>query len=145
MSPSAVSTYSDWLSITILIACSNFHTLTNSCMWGTAHWWSASHFHKLETYWKCSKKIEQKQRLKEPNESWSCFCQVTNFGTMCVFTHKRFKRFSKSAGSSCQSVTLAFSLQVAAQQLYHSRYKSLLSNFSDERVNSQVSFLWAVI
>ena len=28
-----------------------------------------------------------------PNESQSYFCHLTNFGTMCGFIHKRFKRF----------------------------------------------------
>ena len=48
-----------------------------------------------------------------PNESQSCFCHITNFGTMCGFIHKRSNRFSNSIDPRHQLVTMVFSLQVA--------------------------------
>ena len=47
---------------------------------------------------------------------------------MWFFIHKRFKGSSNSADPSCRPVTLAFSLQVAAWQHWHSCYKSPLSD-----------------
>ena len=72
-----------------------------------------------------------------PNESWSCFCHLTKFATMSGFIHKRLKRFNNSADPSHWSATLAFSLQVTAWWHWRSHCKSLLGDFSDERVKGQ--------
>ena len=64
---------------------------------------------------KTCKKLNKDEEVSTPNESQSCFCHMTNFGTMDGFTHKRFKRISNSTGPSHQLETLALSLQVAAQ------------------------------
>ena len=48
------SEYIQWLIIHTHAHCL-LHTVTNSCMWGTAPWRSTSHFCKSEKSWKCSK------------------------------------------------------------------------------------------
>ena len=120
---------SNWTTVTVSSKCiqwliihNHVHCLfcivTNSCPWWTAPWRNASHFHKSKKYSKCSKNQADKE-TSVPYESQSCFCHITNFGTMCGFIHKRFKRFSNSTDpnglSHTISVTVTFSLQVAAQ------------------------------
>ena len=86
------------------------------------------------------------------NESWSCFCHMTNCRTTCGFSftkdsrglvtlltqvasqwrwHSHYKLLLGNTGiltTSCCLATLAFSLQVAAWQHWHSHYKLLLGN-----------------
>ena len=85
------------------------YTVMNNCTWGTAPWWVL-----LLVIWASQKNVENTVKIKDkevslsaPNESRSCFCQVTNFGTTCCSIHKRFLRFSMTSlqNTSCRSAT----------------------------------------